>query len=280
MGHSKQDINEILLNSLKILKDSSREDISDETFNDFASYFYTPDQKLGDLLEKLKKEIAKREQKDPDAISNSEIGKLMEQVAYLTFSGLVGHSDIKSFQSAGAQYDLIITGDTIQWKYLCEFLFINNGSDFLIEVKAEKKRIGDPQFARLCSLLHFNLHNTSGLGIFFTLKGASGFPKPNSRRRKRSLSDARLRQAIFMASCNKPIIVFDENDIYELNNSGSLFQMLRDKIRDVEQLSGISIGPQLDTPRECDLPTHLQGLIQSKNGGVSPITKGDGSIKR
>ena len=263
MPYSKEYVEEAVLKAINALEVSHSEGLSDGTVEKFASFLYTPDQRLPFFLERLKEEVRKRNENHQDALSNSEIGKLMEQIAFLTFRGLSGHSSIKSFQSAGPQYDLIITGDTSKWGMLCSFLYLNGNRDFLVEVKAEKRKIGDPQFARLCSLMKFNLCNTSGIGVFFTLKGATGFPDSSpgqNHRRRRSLSDARLRQAIFMAACNKPIVVFDENDIVKLDQSGALIHLLREKIRDVEQLSGISIGPNIDTPMQCDLPNHLMEL--------------------
>ena len=260
MAYSKEELETKLLEALKILKEASTDNVSDRVVNEYSSYFYTPDKRLPGFLAKLKYEIEKRNNRHPDALSNSEIGKLMEQIAFLCFQGLTGYSDIKSFQSAGPQYDLIVSGESHSWAYLCEFLYLGENSDFLVEVKAEKRRIGDPQFARLCSLLTHNLHKTCRLGIFFTLKGATGFPDRKSKARNRSLSNSRLRQVIFMASCKKPIVVFDEYDIYQLSKNGSLIHILREKIRDVEHLSGVPINPQIETPKKCDLPSHLLEL--------------------
>jgi hypothetical protein len=261
MPFTKEEILKNMMESIIAYRKFAEGDISDTTLNKFSTYFYTPDGRLPDFLQNLKEEVSKRENNAPDSLSNTEIGKLMEQIAYLCFKGLEGNSVIKSFQSAGPQYDLIVSGDNPIWIFLCEILYLKTGRDFLVEAKATKNKIGDPQFARLCSLLHFNLNTTSGLGIFFTLKGASGFPEPGAIRRQRSLSDSRLRQAIFMAACKKPIVVFDLNDILELDKPGSLVQILIDKIRDVEQLSGYSIGPKIDEPPyECELPKHLTAL--------------------
>ncbi|MCB2167587.1 MAG: hypothetical protein KQI78_08000 [Deltaproteobacteria bacterium] len=243
-----------------MLKESSSEGLSEGPINNASAILYTPDKKLSDYLAKLEIEIDKRNKRLPDALSNSGIGKLMEQIAFLCFKGLIGYSEIKSFQSAGPQYDLIVTGDSVEWAFLCELLLINGCKDILIEVKAEKNPIKDQQFARLCSLLGHNLSSSGGLGVFFSLKGASGFPDRNSPTRQRSLSDARLRQAIFMASCKKPIIVFDIDDIYQLTKNGSLFIMLRNKIRDVEQLSGLAVGAPIENLKQCDLPKHLLEL--------------------
>jgi hypothetical protein len=104
------------------------------------------------------------------------------------------------------------------------------------------------------------LFKTTGLGVFFTLNGASGFPKKKDKTRQRKLADSRLRQLMFLIRNGKFIVVFDQDDIYQLDKSGSLIRILIKKIRDIEQLTGMYISPEIEEPVEKDLPTHLQKL--------------------
>ena len=221
---SREQLVKIAIDTLKLLKENNGD--NQESKNNLASYLYTADTRLSEYLEKLK-EYTKL--KKPTREESKEAGNLLEQIVLLVFPGLEGVQTIKSFQSAGPQYDLLISGDDVDWSYVCDLLYLDiYKRDIVVEAKATKSPLPDKQFARLCSIMNLNLKG-SGLGIFFTLNGASGFPRLNSSR-QRAVSDCRLRQIIFYAQTNKIIIVLDKNDIFELDKNGALLQILTRKI--------------------------------------------------
>jgi DNA integrity scanning protein DisA with diadenylate cyclase activity len=86
----------------------------------------------------------------------------------------------------------------------------------------------------------------------------AGFPQSGDTR-QRAISDCRLRQVIFHAKTQKRIVVLDKNDIFELGKNGSLIQILVRKIRDLDELSGLTT-PSVEQTEEIDLPDHLNQL--------------------
>lgn len=225
--------------------------------NKLASYLYKADDKLSEYLDKFK---IFTELKKPTLQERQQAGKLLEQVVLLVFNGLNGVQSIKSFQSAGPQYDLLISGDDHAWRMVCETLYLDwNQRDIVIEAKATKASLPDKQFARLCSIMQHNLKG-SGLGIFVTLKGATGFPQRGNPR-QRKVSDCKLRQIIFHAKTNKIIVVLDKEDLFELTKNGTLIELLTRKIRDLFELSGLPTAP-IENCQEIDLPPHLKVLYE------------------
>lgn len=226
--------------------------------NKLASYLYQADKALSYYLDELDKYT---QVKKPTLEQTQEAGKLLEQIVVLVFKGLKGVQSIKSFQSAGPQYDLLVSGDDVTWLNVCKLLYLNTEKrDIVVEAKATNSPLPDKQFARLCSIMDLNL-TSSGLGIFFTLNGATGFPKAGSSR-QRAVSDCRLRQIIFHAKTNKIIVVLDKSDIFELDKNGTLIQIITRKIRDLFELSGLPTTPATEFC-EIDLPTHLKSLYDS-----------------
>lgn len=221
-----------------------------------ATYLYTADRGLTECLEQLKEFL---ELENPAHSERQTAGYLLEQIALLAFRGLKGFTSIKSFQSAGPQIDLLISGDETHWLYVCKLLYLDiNQRGIVVEAKATAGPLKDNQFARLCSIMELNLFKSVGLGVFFTIKGVSGFPqRGNSRQRK--ISDSRLRQVLFHAKTQKAIVVLDKDDILELNRNGSLILMLERKIRDLSELSGLPT-PSYEQCKEIDLPDHLKHL--------------------
>ncbi|WP_217901469.1 hypothetical protein [Pseudanabaena sp. SR411] len=134
-----------------------------------------------------------------------------------------------------------------------------NQRDIVLESKAIKSSLSDSQFARMCSIMTFSLTH-AGLGIFFTLNGASSFPKRNQARQQ-TIGNARLRQVVFHASTKKVIIVLDKDDIFTLNQSGSLITLLIRKTRDLHELSGVPNAP-VEEFVEADLPESPSKLKQ------------------
>jgi hypothetical protein len=249
---SQDELVELIIKSMDLLE------AGDPALNKLASYLYQPDNKLSEYLGKIN--IFTQLNK-PTLKETQEAGKLLEQIVILVFKGLKGVQSIKSFQSAGPQYDLLVSGDDLYWKEVCKTLYLDwEKRDIVIEAKATKAALPDKQFARLCSIMDLNLSG-AGLGIFVTLNGATGFPKLGSSR-QRTVSDCRLRQIIFHAKTNKMIVVLDKDDIYELTKNGTLIQILSRKIRDLFELSGLPTTPA-EQFQEIDLPAHLKILYDS-----------------
>jgi hypothetical protein len=249
---TQDELVESIINALDSLE------LGNPALNKLASYLYIADVKLSEYLDELK---IFTQLKKPTLKETQEAGKLLEQIVLLVFKGLKGVQSIKSFQSAGPQYDLLVSGDDLPWQNVCKTLYLDwNRRDIVIEAKATKSPVPDKQFARLCSIMDLNLSG-AGLGIFITLNGATGFPKLSSSR-QRTVSDCRLRQIIFHAKTNKMIVVLDKDDISELTKNGTLIQILSRKIRDLFELSGLPTTPA-EQFQEIDLPPHLKMLYDS-----------------
>ncbi len=247
---------EMIITLLKALDEITLDD--PDTINLFAAYLYTPDPNIGSYLDKLRHYSGLT---SPNKNELADAGNLLEQIAVLTFNGLQGVTSIKSFRSAGPQYDLLVSGDGLEWPYFTKLLYMQGVQrDIVIEAKCTKEKVSDQIFARLCSLMEINLFNCAGLGLFFTLNGATGFPDHEATTRQKKIGDARLRQVLFHARTGKSIIVFDKNDIFQLDKPATLIQLLIRKIRDIEQLSGLPTQ-SCDLPKEIDLPSHLGNII-------------------
>jgi hypothetical protein len=241
-----------------IIKAMERLKSGEPALNALASFLYKADNKLCECLDKLRKYT---DLEKPTHKQTQEAGQLLEQIVLLLFKGLKGVQSIKSFQSAGPQYDLLISGDDIGWKVVCKTLYLEwENRDIVIEAKATKSPLKENQFARLCSIMDDNLRG-AGLGIFVTLNGASGFPQKGDQR-QRKLSDCRLRQVIFHARTNKIIVVLDKEDLFHLTTNGTLIEILTRKIRDLSELSGLPTIP-IEQFQEIDLPAHLKILYDS-----------------
>ncbi len=251
----------LIVNLLKAIKVLNPKD--EIARSSIASYLYVPDTRISGYLQELKTYISI---KFPTETQRKNAGDLLEKIVALTFCGLRGLTSIKSFRSASCQYDLLVSGDTEDWEILYRLLYMkDNQRDIVVEAKCTKAQVNDQQFARLCSLMEINLPSTTGLGIFFTLNGASGFPKRGQESRQQKLGDARLRQALFHARTGKTIIVLDSQDIFELDKTASLIQILAKKVQDVEHLSGLAIEPCSDLIA-VDLPSHLAPIISHLRG--------------
>lgn len=249
---SQDELVELIINAMDSLESGN------PALNKLASYLYKADDKLSKYLDELNIYI---QLEKPTRKQTQDAGKLLEKIVLLLFRGLKGVKCIKSFQSAGPQYDLLVSGDDIAWKGVCKTLYLDwQQRDIVIEAKAINSALPDKQFARLCSIMEHNLRG-AGLGIFVTLNGASGFPKRDSTR-QRAISDCRLRQIIFHARTNKIIIVLDKEDLFQLTKNGTLIELLTRKIRDLSELSGLPTTP-IEQFQEIDLPAHLKILLDS-----------------
>src|SRR6267142_4028632 len=200
---------------------------SDPGADQLAPLLYTPDKRIAPLLTKLGmlRSIATKETKQ-------EAGYVMESIAVLAFSSLEGWDSLKSYRSAGPQHDLLVEGSGELWNTICWFCYLTlpERRAIVVEAKAIGSRLADHDFARLCAVMEQNLVNT-GIGIFFTIKGASGFPG-RSDTPKVSLTACRLRQALYFANTKRPVIVFDETDIKQLTVNGALPRLIQRKVRE------------------------------------------------
>ncbi|GCL38374.1 hypothetical protein H6F47_08595 [Sphaerospermopsis sp. FACHB-1094] len=251
---SQDELVELIINAMDSLESGN------PALNKLASYLYKADDKLPEFLDKLK---IYTELENPTRSQTQEAGKLLEQIVLLLFKGLKGVQSIKSFQSAGPQYDLLVSGDDIAWKGVCKTLYLEwEQRDIVVEAKATREPLPHKQFARLCSIMEHHLRG-AGLGIFVTLNGASGFPKRGDSRQRKA-SDCRLTQVVFHAKTNKIIVVLEKEDLLELTKNGSLIEVLTRKIRDLSELSGLSTAP-VDNYQDIDLPPHLQSIYESNS---------------
>lgn len=229
----------------------------------YYSYYYEPNTAvLSGLITEIESyynSLKAGSSTKPHLAESRKAGYLLEKIAVAVFHALNGNTAIKSYQSAGPQYDLLVSGEGLEWETFFSMLPVNFSLSYksiIIEAKATKDSISDKQFARLCSILNLNLCNTVGLGIFLTLCGASGFPD-NPIKAQRVASDSRLRQLLFYTKTNKIIVVLDIHDIRQLVNKGSLIEILIEKIRDIEELTGFPITREEDV-KEVRLPRHLK----------------------
>ncbi len=234
----------------------------------FEKLFYDCDQKLLPIWLELTGLLKN------DNLSTRDLaraGELMEQVAFLAFHHLMGVERIDNFQSAGPQFDLVVSGDSEEWMIMSQFLLMPNYGTIIVECKATHGKLDDPTFSRMCALLSNTVLTTGGLGVFFTLNGASGFPsrRKSGSTRQRMLRDCQLRQVRFMDQHKKPILVFDREDLEELcNGRVPLPSLIRAKIRDIEEASGLAPVPNNLSPQQCDLPPHLKCLREQVTNGV------------
>ncbi len=252
---SQEELVQSVIDALALL------DKNDPASDKLATYLYIADRRLSNYIDELK-EFTQLE--NPTLSESRKGGELLEQITFLVFQGLKG-ATLKSFQSAGPQYDLLVSGDQSAWLHVCNLLYLKeNQRGIVVEAKATKQRLPDKQFARLCSIMELNLSSIVGLGVFFTLNGAAGFPQRGSSQ-QRAIRDCRLRQVLFHAKTQKLIVVLDKDDIFELGKNGTLIQILVRKIRDLCELSGLPTPP-VDEPKEMiDLPNHLKQLYEASD---------------
>lgn len=237
-----------------------------------AAYLYTPSGKIREKLDELD---AYSRKKKPSLKETQAAGQLMEQIVLLAFTGLLGWNTVKSYSSPGPQYDLLINGSGPLWQHVCTYLRIDlEKRGILVEAKATSGVVGDPTFARLCAVIRDNVSNIVSLGVFVTMKGASGFPTKDAKRQG-ALLDSRLRQVLFHAHHGTPIVVFTMDDLQELDEPGALIQLLERKVADISELSGKEIA-KCDVACDVDLPTHLKSLydeIQNQAAQATPPTQ-------
>jgi hypothetical protein len=214
---------------------------------------YSVDPRLSGLIAKMASHIAK-----PSKDSTRKAGPLLEQIALVAFAGLNGYPNLQAFRSATSQHDLLVSGDGQAAAALCKLVRISGAQrGILVECKAEKAKVGDPEMRRLCAMVNDHFPTVVGLGVFLTLKGATGYS--TAGREVRRIGDARLTQVISHARSSKPIVVLDWADIQMLTNPGSLPFLLKQRIEELEKLGAIFPAAAV-TFAQVDLPAHLAEL--------------------
>lgn len=220
-------------------------------------YLYLPDAVLKEKIVELNQRNKRW--------STTAKGRLMEEIALLTLKSLKGWSSIKSYQSFAAQLDLVVTGDDPDWKALISLLRLPwEQRTMVVEAKYLRGKVEDHQFSRLCSVLHTSFGAQASLGIFFTIHGATGFPKDDET--LRSLHDAQATQILFHARTNKYVVVFDEIDIQRLGEPGAFPRLLEQKIRAVEAWTGRTDRLPKSNAVEWHLPPHLEQHLTQVHG--------------
>ena len=226
----------------------SREDRSPE----LESYLYTPDRRLPRYISTLKAMLT------PGSSATDQVrGQVLEQIAFLAFSGFPAHGTFKAYQSAGPQHDLLVKGRSGEWDAIWKMLDLPNDgrNGFLIECKATATPVSDAEFARLCSNLELSVR--AKVGVFFSVKGGSGFPR-RGKPRARGVQNAKLRQMLFYAHRGIPVVVFDLDDIELLTKPGTLIRLLEEKVDDAVEARGLPAADPFSPV--CDLPPHLSRL--------------------
>jgi predicted nuclease of predicted toxin-antitoxin system len=262
MAYPEDEIKEKLFGAIKMAQESLGSDWLEQNLSPLvkgfrsADYLYKPDEALTQRIEDYKTWCQTQEGEDP--------GQLMEEIAFLAFRCLRGWTDIKSYQSYAAQYDLVISGTDIDWMSFIAFMRSNwKCRTIVVEAKNISEKINDQIFSRLCGILQNVFEHSSDLGVFFTRLGATGFPDDSSdieASRQRVLRDAQTTQIIFHAKTGKCVIVLTHNDILKLVEPGALPILLEAKIRAIEEYTGLPVRFEEDW-KEIDLPVHLKRFM-------------------
>lgn len=222
-----------------------------------ARTLYRPDARLRPLLRAFARYVRRLEQEDElTRTERTEAGELLEQIAFVAFDSIDCIEKIRSFPGALGQYDLYASGRDNLWLTLAERIGLqSNAPGLLIECKAREDKVDDPSFSRVCAILQQEMYGAAGMGVFFTISGATGFPEPGEAAQQK-IGDARLRQALFHARTGKPVVVFTAAEILELDEPGALILALERKIEDIGLLPG-TVTANVKVKKECQLPKHL-----------------------
>ena len=97
------------------------------------------------------------------------------------------------------------------------------------------------------------------LGVFFTLKGASGFPKRDAKSGVAAAGDAFLTQLLHFSRTQVPVVDLDLDHIRQLTVPGMLLEILEERVEALGMQSGKP--PHSEHPTEASaLPDHLADL--------------------
>lgn len=190
--------------------------------------------------------------------AKTQLGYDLEALVALLFAGLRGSKRPQSFRSTGSQLDLLVEGESGNpiWEMTRSFLGMPAGrSDVLIEVKATQAPVDAAQMLRMCGLIESHFQNV-GLGVFVSVSGATGHPKPGGRR-VLGVRDARLHQLLFTVRTKVPIVVLDKADIHGACSDDVLLDNTLNRIREMQALHGFP-RPSDDAPTAVDLPEHMK----------------------
>ncbi len=237
----------------------------------YFKLFYRPDDRLKQRLvdyrqwcDEWERNKQKKRGQRAQQVLGEDPGKLMEEIAYLAFSCLKGHDVIKAGQSEAAQHDLIVAGSSLTWLLLMDVLHLpRGGRTILVEAKNLDEKVTDQQLSRLGYILQNKYFAQCHLGVFFTRKGATGFPSGDEDQ-QRQLRDARATQILFhVMTQNKFIVVLDHEHLLRLGEDGALISMLEVLIRDVEDRLGTYIQFSEDWQELDVLPEHFLKYSQT-----------------
>lgn len=231
-------------------------DATDPAADDLAAYTYTPSSALAPLQARVEKLSAIAR---PKPAQLQELGRTLEQLACVAFCSLTGWDTVQSYQAAGPQIDLLISGASAHWEAVSKVCLLRGSKPgILIEAKATNAPASDAVFSRLCSIAHHNFNDTVGLAVLFSLNGATGFPT-SPKQIPSKLGQARLRQVLLRAKHGIPVVVLDHADLKSLGRSGSLPRLLRRKVLDIDSWTATDLEP-LDAP-VVELPAHLRSHV-------------------
>lgn len=215
----------------------------------FARQLYVPDPRLTAELDVLRRF---QSSESPSPADRQLAGRALERLLFLAFRGLRGWSSLKSYRSTPAQIDLLVSGSDAAWLVLCGMTRIDkNLRGILIEAKAYREPVGDPEMERLCALIHHHYPSTVGLGILATLNGITGGSG-------RVLRDARFTQVVFHRTTRIPLVVLSLEHLERLAEPGGLPVVLEEEIRQLEELAPMPAPGS--APTEVELPPHLREL--------------------
>lgn len=116
----KESLIPTLLDCLYALEDYQIDEYEEMTI---SSFLYNPDKIISEYLQNLKDYI---KIKVPTERQRKEAGNLLEKIVAVAFCGLKGLTSIKSFRSAGPQYDLLVSGDRKQWFLLYRLFYMKD----------------------------------------------------------------------------------------------------------------------------------------------------------
>lgn len=266
MPYSEKEIGDNLFKGLDQLRMHS--DFGEEWLHEYLEpllvsyhYFvnlYVPDETLKARIDDYIKWCASG--------ANEDQGQLMEEISFLAFRCCKDAGNIKSYQSFAPQYDLVVSGtlkDGFGWRLLMDYLRLSKWDTVIVEAKNTDKKVNVEQFTRLCWIIDHMFSDLAGLGVFFSRTGATGFPTAGSR--QRSLKASRAAQIIFHARTGKYVIIIDHDDILKLSEPGALPLLIKAKMRDVEEVTGLPVDYQDDNWRQIDLPEHLNRHVRKSS---------------
>ena len=245
-----------LLNTTERLTEAHREALRIiENWPDAVETLYIPTDRLLARIDDYERWYESRTGEDP--------GQLLEEIALLAFQCIPGCTDFRSFRSYASQVDLVVNGSDGKWRL---FTYWVNGhvsrSSIVIECKNQKSPVDVQQFSRLCWLMDHSFGHSVGIGVFFAQSGATGFPSRSgnsNRKRKACLAEAQATQILSYCKSGKPVVVLEHEDILMLRRPGALALILRDKILEIGQWTGLMNTS--GRARRIDLPPHLARYV-------------------